>query len=79
MGNSVFSTGLKGVPAAAGSALTYLEPLTAALVGWGVFAEPLGPSGLVGGLVVLGTGVWVARAPRAPAPSAEVAPGVGCT
>ncbi|WP_187345146.1 DMT family transporter [Cystobacter ferrugineus] len=79
VGNSVFSAGLKGVPAAAGSALTYLEPLTAALVGWGVFAEPLGPSGLLGGLLVLGTGVWVARAPRAPAPSAEVAPGMGCT
>ncbi|MET0406318.1 MAG: EamA family transporter [Cystobacter sp.] len=77
VGNSIFTVGLRRVPAAAGSALTYLEPLTAALVGWVVFGEALGPMGLVGGVLVLGTGVWVARASRAQPSSAPEAPGLG--
>ena len=66
-GNTVFNTGLRRVPAATAAALTYLEPLTAALLGLAVFGEALGPGGLLGGALVLGCGVWVAREQRAPA------------
>jgi len=55
------------VPASAAAALTYLEPVTAALVGWVLFGERLGPAGLVGGALVLAAGVWVALGARAPA------------
>lgn len=61
----LFYAGLRRIPTATASALTYLEPLTAALVGVIVFGESLGPLGILGGLVVLGSGVWVASEPRA--------------
>jgi drug/metabolite transporter (DMT)-like permease len=68
-GNSLFYSGLRHVPTATATAgaLTYLEPLTAALVGVLVFGEALGPLGLLGGLIVLASGVWVASESRAPA------------
>ena len=77
VGNSVFTVGLRRVPAAAAAALTYLEPLTAALLGWIAFGETLGATGLLGGAIVLATGVWVAsesRAPKSP-PALTVEPG----
>lgn len=67
VGNTVFNMGLRQVPASTAAALTYLEPLTAALLGLAVFGEALGPGGLLGGAIVLGCGVWVARERRAPA------------
>ncbi|PTL82659.1 EamA family transporter [Vitiosangium sp. GDMCC 1.1324] len=63
--NMLFLAGLRGIPTTAAGALTYLEPLTAALVGQLVFGEALGPLGVLGGLAVLLTGVWVASEPRA--------------
>ncbi|HZI11431.1 MAG TPA: DMT family transporter [Myxococcus sp.] len=66
--NSLFTVGLRQVPTAAAGALTYLEPLTASLVGWAVFAEGLTPAGLAGGVLVLAAGAWVASERRAPAP-----------
>jgi drug/metabolite transporter (DMT)-like permease len=66
VGNSVFYAGLRSVPTAAAGALTYLEPLTAALLGVLVFGEVLGLLGLLGGLVVLVSGAWVASEPRGP-------------
>ena len=71
-GNVLFIVGLRRIPTAAAGALTYLEPLTGAVLGQLVFGEVLGPLGLLGGLVVLATGVWVAseaRAPASPAPA----------
>jgi drug/metabolite transporter (DMT)-like permease len=67
IGNILFNTGLRRVPTAAAGALTYLEPLTASLVGWAVFAEALTPTGAAGGLLVLVAGAWVAAERRAPA------------
>jgi drug/metabolite transporter (DMT)-like permease len=69
LGNILFNTGLRRIPTTAASALTYLEPLTASLVGWVFFQEALGPWALVGGLLVLSVGVWVAAEPRRPADS----------
>ncbi|QRK05067.1 EamA family transporter [Archangium violaceum] len=77
----LFYAGLRRIPTATASVLTYLEPLTAALVGVIVFGETLGPLGVLGGLVVLGSGVWVASEPRAregvPVQDAPVPTGTG--
>ncbi|MDQ3262738.1 MAG: DMT family transporter [Myxococcota bacterium] len=56
----LFNLGVRKVPAHAASALTYLEPLTAAIVGAAFFADPFGPAAIVGTLLVLGGGAWVA-------------------
>lgn len=54
-GGAAFYAGLRAIPAQRAAVLTYLEPLVAALVGFLFFAEPLGPSGLLGaGLIVAG-------------------------
>jgi drug/metabolite transporter (DMT)-like permease len=76
-GNILFNTGLRHVPAAAAGALTYLEPLTAALLGQFVFGETLGPWGLLGGLLVLASGAWVASEPRTPAEPTPITAGTG--
>lgn len=75
--NSLFYAGLRHVPTATVGALTYLEPLTAALVGVLVFGETLGPLGLVGVGVVLVSGAWVASESRAPAQPAPAPTGTG--
>ncbi|QSQ24626.1 EamA family transporter [Pyxidicoccus parkwayensis] len=67
-GTLLFNAGLKRVPTAAAGALTYLEPLTASVVGWAVFSEALTPAGVAGGVLVLLAGAWVAAERRAPAP-----------
>ena len=73
-GTALFNTGLRGVAASLGSALTYLEPLVASAVGALVWGEALGPWGLVGGLLVLAAGAWVAlERPRVEAPPAAAA------
>jgi drug/metabolite transporter (DMT)-like permease len=69
IGNILFNTGLSRIPTTAASALTYLEPLTASVVGWVFLQQALGPWALVGGLLVLVVGVWVAAAPRRSADS----------
>jgi drug/metabolite transporter (DMT)-like permease len=66
-GNILFNAGLRRVPTAAAGALTYLEPLTASVVGWVFFAEGLTRLGIAGGVLVLVAGAWVAAEPRAPA------------
>jgi drug/metabolite transporter (DMT)-like permease len=60
LATSLFFKGVTLVPSAVAGALTYLEPLTAALVGWAVFGEGLSALQLVGGAVVLASGVAVA-------------------
>ncbi|HEX8433965.1 DMT family transporter, partial [Archangium sp.] len=77
VGNTLFIVGLRRIPSAAAGALTYLEPLTAAVVGQLVFGEALGPLGLLGGLVVLVSGVWVASELRAQPAPAPVPTGMG--
>lgn len=76
-GNMLFNAGLRRIPTAAAGALTYLEPLTAALVGQLVFGEALDSLGLLGGVVVLASGAWVASESRAPARAAPVPTGTG--
>jgi drug/metabolite transporter (DMT)-like permease len=73
-GNVLFNLGLRHVPTAAAGALMYLEPLTGAVLGLLVFGETLGPQSLLGGVLVLGTGVWVAGESRSQAPSPLPAP-----
>jgi DME family drug/metabolite transporter len=77
VGNTLFNAGLRRIPTAAAGALTYLEPLTAALAGLLVFGEALGSLSLLGGVIVLVSGVWVASAPRAPAQVTPVPTGTG--
>lgn len=76
LGNVLFNAGLRRVSTAAAGALTWLEPLTAALLGQLVFGEALGPLALLGGLLILGTGVWVASESQPPA-TAPATPGTG--
>lgn len=64
LANILFNTGLRRIPTTAASALTYLEPLTASLIGWVFFQEALGPWALVGAALVLSVGVWIAAEPR---------------
>jgi drug/metabolite transporter (DMT)-like permease len=64
VGNILFNTGLRRIPTAAAGALTYLEPLTATLTGWVFLGEALGTWGVLGGVLVLAVGVWVATEPR---------------
>lgn len=77
VGNILFNRGLRGISTAATGALTYLEPLTATVLGWIFFREALGPWGLFGGALVLAVGVWVATEPRtldSPLPSISGTP-----
>lgn len=76
-GNMLFNVGLRRIPTAAAGALTYFEPLTGALVGQLVFGEALGSLGLLGGLIVLASGAWVASEPRAPAQPVSAPTGTG--
>ena len=57
----MFNRALIRIGAQLTSVLTYLEPLTAALVGVLVFAEPAGALTLAGSGLVLGIGAWAAR------------------
>ncbi|MFP2926474.1 DMT family transporter [Pyxidicoccus sp. 3LG] len=66
IGNILFNAGLRHVPTTAAGALTYLEPLTASVVGWAFFAEALTPMGVAGGMLVLVAGAWVAAERRVP-------------
>jgi drug/metabolite transporter (DMT)-like permease len=58
----LFVRGVARIPAEHAAVLTFLEPLTAVLVGALAFGERLGPLAWVGGAVVIGTGVAASRA-----------------
>jgi len=62
----LFYGGLSRVAAPVAGALTYLEPLSAAVVGALAFGERLGWSALVGAAVIVAGGVWVALEPPVP-------------
>jgi len=59
-GSVLFYTGLRRVSSQVAGALTYLEPLTATLLGWAVFSERLDVLALAGAALVLACGVAVA-------------------
>ena len=62
-GAAVFYAGLRQIPASRAAILTYLEPLVASVVGYFFFAEPLGPAGIAGGVLIIAAGAAVALAP----------------
>lgn len=63
LGYSLFLQGIKHTPATTASILTLAEPLTASLLAWVLLGERLGPSGLLGGLLLLlALGVLLRRA-----------------
>jgi drug/metabolite transporter (DMT)-like permease len=61
----LFYGGISRISAPVGSALTYLEPVSAAVIGALFMSEPLRPLAVAGAALVVGTGGWVAleRAP----------------
>ncbi len=62
-GNVAFAIGLVAIGSARAAVLAFLEPLVACLIGWLVWGEPLGATAIAGGLLIIGAGVLVARAP----------------
>jgi DME family drug/metabolite transporter len=60
----LFATGLTRIGSARSAILTYAEPLVAVAVGAFVWGEPLHPVAAVGGAMVLGAGIYVARKAR---------------
>jgi drug/metabolite transporter (DMT)-like permease len=60
LGSWVFFKGINLIPSAITGALAYLEPLTAALLGFVLFGERVDAPGLVGVALVLGSGVAMA-------------------
>ena len=63
----VFALGLQRIGSARAAVLTFAEPLVAVAIGALVWREPLHPIAAVGGALVLGAGVYVARRARAAA------------
>jgi drug/metabolite transporter (DMT)-like permease len=59
-----FNVGLVRIGSARAAVLTFFEPLVAVVVGATVWGEPLSPLAVVGGTLVLGAGIEVARKAR---------------
>jgi drug/metabolite transporter (DMT)-like permease len=57
----LFMIGLTRVGSARTAVLTFAEPIVAVVVGVLVWHEPLRPLTAVGGAIVLGAGIYVAR------------------
>ena len=60
----VFTVGLTRIGSARTAVLTFLEPIVAVAVGVLVWDEPLHPIAMLGGVLVLGAGIEVARKAR---------------
>lgn len=60
----VFSVGLTRIGSARTAVLTFIEPIVAVAVGAFVWDEPLHPIAVLGGALVLGAGIQVARKAR---------------
>lgn len=60
----VFAVGLTRIGSARTAVLTFLEPIVAVAVGAIVWDEPLHPIAMLGGVLVLGAGIQVARKAR---------------
>jgi drug/metabolite transporter (DMT)-like permease len=63
-GGVAFNVGLVRIGSARAAVLTFFEPLVAVVVGATVWGEPLSPLAVVGGALVLGAGIEVARKAR---------------
>lgn len=61
---AMYQRGLRHLPASTATILTLAEPLTAALLAWALFDERLGPVGLAGGALLLGSIVLLSRRGR---------------
>ena len=63
----IFFHAVKAVSAPVASVITYVEPVTAVVMGWLVVGDKLGVMAIARALVVIGAGVWVAleQAPAA--------------
>ena len=59
-----FTLGLLRIGSARAAVLTFIEPVVAVGVGAAVWHEPLSPIALIGGALVLGAGIQVARKAR---------------
>jgi len=59
-----FTVGLLRIGSARAAVLTFIEPLVAVVVGATVWREPLSPLAVLGGALVLGAGIEVARKAR---------------
>ena len=57
----IFVRGLATIGSARTAMLTYLEPVVAVGVGAIAFGEPVGPTAALGAVLVVATGVWIAR------------------
>jgi len=64
----IFFHAVKAVSAPVASVITYIEPVTAVVMGWLVVGDRLDAVAIAGALVVIGAGVWVALEPG-PAPA----------
>lgn len=62
----LFQAGMRSTPATLTSILTLCEPLTAAILAWSLFGERLSLLGVVGGLLLLGTIILLARGEATP-------------
>jgi drug/metabolite transporter (DMT)-like permease len=60
----VFAVGLTRIGSARAAVLTFIEPIVAVAVGVIVWDEPLHPIAMLGGVLVLGAGIQVARNAR---------------
>jgi DME family drug/metabolite transporter len=60
----IYVVGLTRIGAARAAVLTFTEPLVAVLVGALVWDEPLHALAALGGALVLGAGIYVARKAR---------------
>ena len=60
----LYVVGLTRIGSARAAVLTYAEPLVAVLVGALVWEETLHPTAAIGGVLVLGAGIYVARKAR---------------
>jgi drug/metabolite transporter, DME family len=59
----MYQRGLRHLPASTASILTLVEPLTAAVLAWALFAEALTPIGIAGGALLLASIMLLARQP----------------
>jgi drug/metabolite transporter (DMT)-like permease len=66
-GQGLLSVALGRLPAVFSSLVIFLEAIVAAIAGWIVLGEALGPAQYAGGALIL-IGIWIARPRRAAAP-----------
>ena len=59
----MYQRGLRHLPASTASILTLVEPLTAAVLAWALFAEELTPVGIAGGALLLASILLLTRQP----------------